>query len=94
MRVEEFEAEKLWWGDEEDRFQGRKESKQAWRIGVESLRARNFNLDIKNPYISDLAVHDPEVLLAEYKALQVEIMMLRDKLKGALSETLSSGDSL
>jgi type I restriction enzyme M protein len=82
MRIEEFEVEKAWWGN-------RVENEQAWRVSVEDIKARNYNLDIKNPHSPDSEIHDPEKLLTDYRRLQAEIGQTRDKLKGILAEALS-----
>ncbi|WP_133012425.1 N-6 DNA methylase [Marinomonas flavescens] len=90
MKFEEFETELNWWGKEEDGFATRVETEQAWKVSIEDIIARNFNLDIKNPHVGDVINHDPEELLAEYSQQQAEIQALRDQLKGILSAALSS----
>lgn len=50
MKFEEFRAEIDWWGNEADGFAGREENNQAWQVSIDDIIARNFNLDIKNPY--------------------------------------------
>ena len=87
MRIEEFDAEKLWWGDESRN--GRVENEFAWRVSIDEIKARNYNLDIKNPHSPDNEVHDPVQLLADYRKLQTEIGQTRDKLKAILAEALS-----
>lgn len=87
MRIEEFAAEKAWWGGE-DRS-GRIENEFAWKVSADDIRARNYNLDCKNPHSPDLVVHDPEVLLADYAALQARIAETQAKLKNALAAALS-----
>jgi type I restriction enzyme M protein len=86
MRLEEFAAEKAWWGGVER--SGRAENEYAWKVGADAIRARNYNLDIKNPHSPDLVVHDPEVLLADYAALQERIAQTRDQLKAVLAAAL------
>jgi type I restriction enzyme M protein len=87
MRIEEFAAEKAWWGGA-DRS-GRVENEFAWKVSADDIRARNYNLDCKNPHSPDLVVHDPEVLLADYAALQARIAETQAKLKNALAAALS-----
>jgi type I restriction enzyme M protein len=48
-----------------------------------------FNFDIKNPFLADVVVHDPETLLSAYQAQQEEIQGLRDQLKGILAGALA-----
>ncbi len=90
MKFEEFQAEIDWWGDEADGFASRVETNQAWKVSIEDIIARNFNLDIKNPYQEAIESHDPEELLATYQAQQNDIAALRNQLKGILGAALSS----
>ncbi|MNY77870.1 hypothetical protein D3C86_2179150 [compost metagenome] len=52
------------------------------------MQARNWNLDCKNPHISEQISHDPDELLRDYFKLQGEIGELRDQLKTVLTEAL------
>jgi type I restriction enzyme M protein len=82
MRIEEFAAEKAWW-------QNRVENELAWRVSIDDIKARKYNLDSKNPHSPESEVHDPEKLLADYRKLQIEIGQTRDKLKAILAEALT-----
>ena len=42
IKLEEFEAEKAWWND-------RKETECAWKVGIDEVKKRGYNLDFKNP---------------------------------------------
>jgi type I restriction enzyme M protein len=42
IRIEEFEPVKQWW-------QNRKESEVAWKVPIQTIIDRNYDLDIKNP---------------------------------------------
>src|SRR5690554_1882784 len=88
MKVEEFRTEIDWWGDESDGFAAREETHQAWRVPIEEIKARNYNLDIKNPYQGEQVSHDPDELLAQYAQQQAEIQELRDQLKEILGDAL------
>ena len=46
---------------------------------LEDIKARNYNLDIKNPNTPEAESHDPETLLAQYQSQQHEIQNLRDQ---------------
>ncbi|MCB0201828.1 MAG: N-6 DNA methylase, partial [Anaerolineae bacterium] len=85
IRIEEFELEKAWWND-------RQETERAWRVDIAAIKARNYNLDIKNPNVEDPSHGDPVKLLAKYQTLQAEISAaraaLRDELAAALEGTL------
>ena len=88
MRFEEFQPEIEWWGNEADGFAARVENEQAWQVSLEEIKARNYNLDIKNPHVGEQTIHDPDVLLAQYNAKQADIAALRGQLKGILGEAL------
>ena len=90
MKFEEFQTEIDWWGDEADGFTKRVETEQAWKVSIDTIIERNFNLDIKNPYVGEVISHDPEELLADYAKQQVDIQILRDKLKSILTNALTS----
>jgi type I restriction enzyme M protein len=89
MRFEEFEAEIKWWGAEEDGFAARVENEYAWKVSVEDIISRNYNLDIKNPHVGEQVSHDPDELLAQYHEEQKEMSKLRDLLKEILAAALS-----
>ncbi len=59
MKFEEFQTELDWWGNEQDGFASRVENNQAWKVSVDDIIKRNFNLDIKNPYQGEVVNHDP-----------------------------------
>ena len=88
IRIEEFDAEKAWWGSEQDGFAARVENERAWKVSIDAIKAANYNLDQKNPHIGEQTSHDPEVLLADYARLQAEAQALRDELKGILAQSL------
>jgi type I restriction enzyme M protein len=88
IRIEEFDAEKAWWGSEADGFAARVENERAWRVGIDAIRAAGYNLDQKNPHQGEAVSHDPDELLREYARLQGEIQELRDRLKGRLADSL------
>ena len=90
MKFEEFKTEQEWWGDEADGFAARVENEQAWKVSIDEVIARNFNLDIKNPHVGEIISHDPDELLADYAQQQKEIHGLLDQLKGILGDALVS----
>ena len=53
MRFEEFQPEIDWWGSEADGFKTRVETEQAWKVTMDEIKARNYNLDIKNPRMAE-----------------------------------------
>lgn len=92
MRFEEFEAEIAWWGNEADGFSARVENEQAWKVSIDDIIARNYNLDIKNPHVDEQINHDPDMLLKKYQEQQERISELRDKLKAIISEALNAAN--
>jgi len=90
MRFAEFEAQEIpWWGSESDGFAARVENEFAWKVSLEDIQARNYNMDIKNPHVGEQINHDPDELLAKFADQQQQIGSLRDQLKGILAEALS-----
>lgn len=85
MKIEEFAPEKAWWNN-------RVENEHAWRVPVADIKARNYNLDIKNPHSPDAIIHDPDELLRNYAAMQADIAALRGQLKDILGEALQRGE--
>ncbi|HIF9176986.1 TPA: N-6 DNA methylase [Photobacterium damselae] len=90
MKFEEFQQEIDWWGNEADGFAARVENEHAWKVSIEEIIERNFNLDIKNPYQDEVIAHDPQELLASYQQQQEEIAELRNQLKNILGDALKS----
>jgi len=90
MKFEEFQTEIEWWGNEKDGFSSRVENEQAWKVGIDEIIKRNFNLDIKNPHVGEVISHDPDELLATYNTQQNDINELRGQLKNILGNALSN----
>ncbi len=83
IRIEEFDAEKAWW-------QSREETEHAWRVPVEEIRKRGYNLDIKNPNAEAESHRDPDDLLAEYHAVLAEVEETREALRRELARALEA----
>ena len=97
MKLAQFDECVKWWGagkEPQEKLQrkNRQENELAWQVSVDKIKARNYNLDIKNPHQEEKINHDPEELLANYEQQQNDIQQLRDQLKDILAEALS-GDS-
>ena len=60
-------------------------------MSLEEIKARNYNLDCKNPHIGEQEIHDPEVLLEQYNTMQNDITALRSQLKDILGDALQRG---
>ena len=87
IRLEHLQACMDWWGGKDRK--GREEGPQAWRVSAEDIKARNYNLDIKNPTSITEDHGDPEALLAELNEAEAETARLRDQLKAILAEALA-----
>lgn len=75
-----------WWGGAKRK--GRKESEVAWKVTADEVKARGYNLDIKNPHTVADDHGDPEELLHKLEAAEKETVNLRDQLKGILEKAL------
>ncbi len=81
IRIEEFNAEKAWW-------ESREESELSWKVSVEEIRKRGYNLDIRNPNAEGESHRDPDELLAEYREVLAQVQETREKLKSELGAAL------
>ena len=86
IRLEHFKDCVNWWGGIERK--GREEKKRAWKISIEEIEARGYNLDIKNPHAEVEDYGDPEILLRELTSAEGEVKSVRDQLKEILTEAL------
>lgn len=57
---------------------------------MEDIKARNYNLDVRNPNAEAAKHGDPDVLLADYKKLLAEVAAAREALKRELASALES----
>ena len=98
MKLADFAACAQWWGegksiDAKTERKNRQENEFAWKVSIDEIIERNYNLDIKNPHVGEVVSHDPEELLADYAKQQADIQTLRDQLKGILSDALSNNSA-
>jgi type I restriction enzyme M protein len=90
MRFEEFQSEIDWWGSEEDGFKSRVENERAWCVAIDTIKAGNFNLDLKNPHNPDTGPGEVDQLLPEYEELLARIAETRAELKQELYNALTA----
>jgi type I restriction enzyme M protein len=83
MRIDEFAPEKKWWAR-------RKETDQAWKVSIDDIKARGYNLDIKNPRAVDDGPGDPDELLKQYREAAAEVDKVREKLREELARALEA----
>jgi type I restriction enzyme M protein len=86
IRLEHLDDCAAWWGGLER--QGRAEGPRAWRITRDEVKARGYNLDVKNPHAVADDHGDPALLLAELRSAEADAARLRDQLKDILAEAL------
>ena len=86
LTIEEFDREKKWWGGAERR--GRKATEYAWKVTVEEIIARNYNLDCKNPHEVAVNHRDPEELMEEYFDITRKLEAAQAALKHELMQDL------
>jgi type I restriction enzyme M protein len=87
IRLEHFRDCIGWWGGANRK--GREETPLAWKVTAEEVKARGYNLDIKNPHTIADDHGDPEELLQKLNTAEVETASLRNQLKAILAEALA-----
>ena len=81
LRLEEFDAEKAWWGKESNNFADRTENEQAWKIDFKAIKQE---AEAKAQPRWDKA----ESLKNEASALGTQIKDLRESIKGEKQVTV------
>ena len=64
-------------------------TERAWKVSASEVKARGYNLDIKNPHTPEDNHGNPEELLATLKAVEANVVDLRNQLKAILAEALT-----
>jgi type I restriction enzyme M protein len=75
-----------WWGGTSR--EGRTETDVTWKVDVEEVRRRGYNLDIKNPYVVTEKHGDPEELRQRLDEAETETARIVGRLKSILEEAL------
>jgi type I restriction enzyme M protein len=81
IRFEHFKPCIDWWDK-------REENEVAWKVTIDEIKARGYNLDIKNPHTVEEDHGDPAELLAKLNESEAATARLRDKLKTILEQAL------
>ena len=81
IRLEHLKGCVDWWD-------AREETEVAWKVTIDDIKARGYNLDVKNPHVEEEEHGDPAELLAKLDAAEAEAARLRDQLKAMLAEAL------
>ena len=87
IRLEHLDDCAAWWGGP-DR-EGRVENERAWKVSIDTIKERGFNLDIKNPHVVEDDWGDPETLLNDLTKSETSVESLRAELKSILTEALA-----
>jgi type I restriction enzyme M protein len=87
IRFEHLQGCIDWWGGKSRK--GRAEGQFAWKMTAEEVKARGYNLAIRNPHTVADDHGDPEELLASLTSAEAETARLRDQLKAILAEALA-----
>jgi len=75
---EEFDPIRKWW-------KKRTENDFAWKVSIEEIEKRNYNLDFKNPNGNAKVDHkDPEEVLESIVSAEKEIIKLLEEIKKSL----------
>lgn len=86
IRLEHFAGCVDWWGGAQR--EGRVESEVAWRASADDVKARGYNLDVKNPHVAAKLHQDPDELLRQLNEAESETAQITAKLKGLLEKAL------
>ncbi len=86
IRVEHLQGCVAWWGGASR--EGRLGTEQAWKVSAADIKARGYNLDVRNPHKVADDHGDPELLLAQLDAAEARAAAVRDQLRTILAEAL------
>jgi type I restriction enzyme M protein len=86
MKVEHLQGCVDWWGGAER--QNRQETEAAWKVSLDEIKARNYNLDFKNPHVEAHDHGDAEELLAGLNRAELKTNQIRDQIKAILERAL------
>jgi type I restriction enzyme M protein len=86
IRVEHLQGCVDWWGGAER--EGRQDTEVTWKVSLGEVKARNYNLDFKNPHTVADDHGDPTKLLAKLEQGEQHAAALRDQLRAILAEAL------
>jgi type I restriction enzyme M protein len=81
INIKEFDLEKAWWNK-------REENQYAWKVSAEDIKARGYNLDIKNPHQTADDMASPADLLAKFRATETKILSIQEEIVKVLTEAL------
>ena len=86
IRLEHLQGCVEWWGGAAR--EARVETGVAWRVGIDTVKERGYNLDIRNPNITVEDFGLPEDLLQELDRSEAAVASVREQLRSILAEAL------
>lgn len=81
INIAEFDTEKDWWTNRET-------NPLAWKVTLEEIKTKNYNLDFKNPHQEVDTLAAPEVILEQYRKTETKINSIQDEIIKVLTEAL------
>ena len=81
INITEFDVEKAWWNN-------RKENQYAWKVSIDEIKQRGYNIDIKNPHQVADTLASPEDILKLYRATEAKISAIQNEIVKVLTEAL------
>lgn len=81
MNIKEFDLEKSWWNK-------REENKYAWKVSLDEIKEKGYNLDIKNPHQEVIELASPQELLDNYRETENNISSVQEKIIQVLKDAL------
>lgn len=81
LRLSELAPVKQWW-------QHRDQTGHAWRVSIEDIEARGYNLDCKNPRALDEGLRNADELLTMYQDAVAGAAAIREQLRRELRAAL------
>ena len=80
INIKEFDLEKAWWNN-------REENKYAWKVSIQEIKKRGYNLDINNPKVSSEEVTKSSLeILEELHTSQHKVQQMIHEIKSLLSQ--------
>ncbi|MGQ7886808.1 type I restriction-modification system subunit M [Paenibacillus sp. WC2504] len=87
IRYEEFELEKQWW-------ENRTENEYSWKVSIEEIKKRNYNLDLKNPHSEEEKLLDPVEVFQQYLHSIEKVKQAKQLIVDELSSILKEGSKV
>lgn len=81
IRFEHFAPCIAWWAE-------REQNEVAWKITIQEIKGRNYNLDVKNPHVIEKDLGDPAELLSKLEQNEAQMAKLREQLRNLIEEAL------